>query len=207
MGRVIILCEHWIDFYTQTVTMASNSSPLCYGDDDAMQEKQLLRSHYRSLRRNISNVYEAAEMLKNNCIRNVKIKRGGIVAGYIPMDGEIDILPLLKFAEEQGSIVLVPVIEKGSRILAFKRWNDDTVDERASIPQILFVPLVAFDRNLNRLGFGGGYYDCTISFLRKNFRCQCIGVAYNAQLCSKIPTVVHDQRLDLIVTEDTVYKG
>ncbi|MFV9882120.1 MAG: 5-formyltetrahydrofolate cyclo-ligase [Anaplasma ovis] len=170
-----------------------------------MEEKSLLRSHYRDLRRSIPDAHRAAEMLKENCIRNVKLRNGGTVAGYIPRDGEIDVLPLMQFAKGEGNSVLVPVVQRGSKLLAFKRWDCNASDEETIIPEVLFVPLVAFDQNLNRLGFGGGYYDYTIAFFRRSFRCLCIGVAYDAQLHHKIPVAEHDQKLDLIITESNVY--
>ncbi|ACM49313.1 5-formyltetrahydrofolate cyclo-ligase [Anaplasma marginale] len=172
-----------------------------------MEEKSLLRGHYRGLRRSIFDVRKAAEMLKENCMRNVKLRKGGTVAGYIPRDGEIDVLPLMQFVKEEGNTVLVPVVQQGSRLLAFKRWNCYASGEETIIPEVLFVPLVAFDRSLNRLGFGGGYYDYTIAFFRRSFRCLCIGVAYNAQLHHKIPVAEHDQKLDLIITESDVYRN
>ncbi|ACZ49274.1 5-formyltetrahydrofolate cyclo-ligase [Anaplasma centrale str. Israel] len=172
-----------------------------------MEAKSTLRGHYRNLRRNIFNVHEAAEMLKESCMRNVKLRKGGAVAGYIPRDGEIDVLPLMQLVKEQGSTVLIPVVQQDSRLLVFKRWDGDALDEATVIPEVLFVPLVAFDRRLNRLGFGGGYYDYTIAFLRRNFQCFCVGVAYDAQLCNKIPVAAHDQRLDLIITESNTYRN
>ena len=170
-----------------------------------MEEKSLLRNHYRNLRKSISGSHRVAEMLKENFIRNVKLRKGGTVAGYIPRDGEIDVLPLMQFVKGEGNIVLMPVVQQGSRLLAFKRWDCNASDEETMIPEVLFVPLVAFDQSLNRLGFGGGYYDYTIAFFRRNFRCLCIGIAHSVQLHHKIPIAEHDQKLDLIITESNVY--
>ncbi|MGN7678640.1 MAG: 5-formyltetrahydrofolate cyclo-ligase [Anaplasma sp.] len=169
------------------------------------QAKARLRDQYRKLRKDVQNRSEAGDMLRENCIRSVDIKQGAIVAGYLPLDGEIDVLPLMRHIKDSGGTVLVPVVEKGSRLLKFQIWDTDGQSEYLT-PEILFIPLVAFDKNLNRLGFGGGYYDYTISFLRQNHQCYCIGVAYSVQLCNEIPVAEHDQRLDLVITENAVYR-
>ncbi|MGN7661579.1 MAG: 5-formyltetrahydrofolate cyclo-ligase [Anaplasma sp.] len=174
------------------------------GEAMLAQAKTRLRDQYRKLRKDVQNRSEAGDMLRENCTRSVNIKQGAIVAGYLPRDGEIDVLPVMRHIKNSGGTVLVPVVEKGNRLLNFQIWGANGQGEYL-IPEILFVPLVAFDKKLNRLGFGGGYYDYTISSLRQNHQCYCIGVAYSVQLCNEIPVAGHDQRLDLVITEDAVY--
>ena len=73
-------------------------------------------------------------------------------------------------------------------------------------PDILIVPLVAFDDNLNRLGYGGGYYDRYINKLKKRKKITTIGLAFSFQQIKKIPVNKFDQKLDYIITERKIFK-
>ncbi|QLK50567.1 5-formyltetrahydrofolate cyclo-ligase [Ehrlichia ruminantium] len=163
------------------------------------QKKTELRKRYRKLRKEVIHKEEAAHLLLNNYINNVITEGSYITSGYIPIDGEIDVLPLMHHLLQKGNVVAVPVIDQSSKILSFHQWNTTN----HIIPNIIIVPLVAFDKKLNRLGFGGGYYDTTIAKLKPH--CKTIGIAYNIQLCDKIPTEPHDQTLDMVITENMVY--
>ncbi|MGN7618480.1 MAG: 5-formyltetrahydrofolate cyclo-ligase [Ehrlichia sp.] len=167
---------------------------------DINQRKAELRKKYRKLRKEVRNKEEASCALLRNYINSVVMKEMSVISGYKPIDGEIDVLPLMNYLVQQEHIVALPVIDKNSRILLFHQWSS----VNSVIPTILIVPLVAFDKHLNRLGFGGGYYDSTISALRPS--CRVIGVAYDLQLCDEVPVEGHDQVLDMIVTEKTLYK-
>ena len=72
-------------------------------------------------------------------------------------------------------------------------------------PKVLLVPLIAFDRALNRLGQGAGYYDRAIASLRQEGEVQAIGIAYECQRLEMLPAEPHDQKLDLVITEDALY--
>ena len=74
------------------------------------------------------------------------------------------------------------------------------------IPDIIFVPMVGFDKTLNRLGYGKGYYDRTISKLRKLKKIFVIGLAYDNQMVKCIPTENHDEKMDLIITDKKIYR-
>ncbi|ABD44919.1 5-formyltetrahydrofolate cyclo-ligase [Ehrlichia chaffeensis str. Liberty] len=169
--------------------------------EDIVNKKAELRKKYRKLRKEVKNKKEASYSLLQNYVNNVIIEEMSIISGYIPIDGEIDVLPLMDYLMQQKHIVAIPVIEENSKILLFHQWN--TIN--SVIPNILIVPLIAFDKCLNRLGFGGGYYDNTISKLKPN--CKVIGVAYDIQLCDIVPTESHDQILDMVITEKKVYKN
>ena len=132
------------------------------------QKKTELRKKYRKLRKEVIHRKEAACLLVNNYVNNVIMERSHIISGYIPIDGEIDVFPLMHYLSQQGNIVAVPIINKHSKILLFHKWN--TTD--SVTPDIIIVPLVAFDKKLNRLGFGGGYYDSTISKLKPHCKKQ-----------------------------------
>ncbi|MFV9839102.1 MAG: 5-formyltetrahydrofolate cyclo-ligase [Aaplasma endosymbiont of Hyalomma asiaticum] len=174
------------------------------------EEKDSLRRHYRALRKGAPYKNEAAEALKKNFISFFSLYSlsGKIVSGYVPMDGEIDVFPLMRYIGSTSAVVLVPIVKEDSILLTFRKWEEcpNLLGEIDAIPSIVIVPLVAFDVALSRLGFGGGYYDRTINFLRKNNReSKFIGVAYEIQLCDHIPVNEHDQKLDAVITDKTIY--
>lgn len=135
---------------------------------------------------------------------------GKVLAGYMPMRSEIDPLPAM--AAHQGP-VCVPVILGKGQPLAFRAWTPDArmvpgdfgalIPESGDwlTPQVLIVPLVAFDGQGGRLGYGGGYYDRTLEALRAKGPVTAIGFAYAAQHIGQVPLEPTDQRLDLIVTD------
>ncbi|MBF9032403.1 5-formyltetrahydrofolate cyclo-ligase [Rhodobacterales bacterium HKCCE3408] len=137
---------------------------------------------------------------------------GAVVAGYMAMRTEIDPLPAME-ALSRNNRICVPVIEAAGQPLKFREWRPDAemVDGPFGArvpaggdwltPGILIVPLVAFDRRLNRLGYGGGFYDRTLAGLRAAGPVRAIGFAFAAQELPEVPTEPTDQRLDAVVTE------
>ncbi len=138
--------------------------------------------------------------------------RGVPLAGYMPIRTEIDPLPAMAEASAYGPVG-VPVIEGAGLPLKFSRWEPETalregpfgaqvplVDDWM-VPQIVIVPLVAFDRKGGRLGYGGGFYDRTLEGLRARGPVLAIGFAYGAQEAENLPLEPTDQPLDMIVTE------
>lgn len=140
---------------------------------------------------------------------------GKVLAGYMPMRTEIDPLPAM--AAHQGP-VCVPVILGKGRPLAFCEWTPDArmvpgefgaqIPEAGDwlTPQVLIVPLVAFDGQGGRLGYGGGFYDRTLEGLRARGDVLAVGFAFDAQRLDCLPLEPTDQRLDLIVTERGVIR-
>lgn len=141
---------------------------------------------------------------------------GKVLAGYMPMRTEIDPLPAM--AAHDGP-VCVPVIEGPGRPLLFRRWTPGTRmvagDFGALIPEagdwlepdVLIVPLVAFDARLYRLGYGGGFYDRTLEGLRARRPTLAVGFAFAAQEMPALPLEPTDQPLDLVVTEAGVRRA
>ncbi len=141
--------------------------------------------------------------------------RGVPLAGYMPIRTEIDPLPVMAEAAAHGPVG-VPVIQEAGLPLEFSRWEpgcalkDGPFGARVPEvedyfdPEILIVPLVAFDRAGGRLGYGGGFYDRTLERLRARRATLAIGFAYGAQLAEGLPLEPTDQALDLVVTEAEV---
>jgi 5-formyltetrahydrofolate cyclo-ligase len=133
-----------------------------------------------------------------------------VLAGYMPMRTEIDPLPAM--AAHQG-IVGVPVIIAKDTPLRFRHWTPDAKMVEGAfkalipatgdwvIPQVLIVPLLAFDARGYRLGYGGGFYDRTLEGLRAKGPVTAIGFAFSAQEVAEMPIDATDQRLDIVVTE------
>ncbi|SLN76008.1 5-formyltetrahydrofolate cyclo-ligase [Roseisalinus antarcticus] len=138
--------------------------------------------------------------------------RGVPISGYLPIRTEIDPRPAMEEASAHGPVG-VPVIVGAGQPLAFHLWEPDCplrpgpfgapvpATGRPMVPQILIVPLMAFDREGRRLGYGGGFYDRTLQILRRQGPVMAIGFAYAAQEANDLPTEPTDEPLDLIVTE------
>ena len=138
--------------------------------------------------------------------------RGVPVSGYLPIRTEIRPLAAMAEAAAYGPVA-VPVIQATGQPLKFSRWEPGcalkdgpfgaqipVVDDFFT-PELVIVPLVAFDRQGNRLGYGGGFYDRTLEALRANGAVLAIGSAYAAQQADRLPLEPTDQPLDMIVTE------
>ena len=137
----------------------------------------------------------------------------GVVAGYMAIRTEIDPAPVMARLAEAGVRIGVPVIDAPGRPLRFREWLPDAVMTDGPFgarvpatgdwvePEALIVPLVAFDRRLDRLGYGGGFYDRTLAELRARRPTRAVGFAYAAQEADTLPRDPFDQPLDLVVTE------
>ena len=145
-----------------------------------------------------------------NILKRKKVL-GKIIGGYYPYNYEIDILEILEKFEKKKFIITLPKIKKKSQ-MNFFQWstNDPLVINKFGIPEpiskmvnypdVLLVPLVAFDKNFNRIGYGGGFYDRYIKKIRKRKKVLTIGFAYSFQKVKKIPTNNYDIELDFIIT-------
>ena len=151
-----------------------------------------------------------------NILKKEKINKR-VIGGYYPVNFEIDDLKLLKKFEENRLIISLPVIKKNFQ-MDFYKWSFSNLlkvnkygipePEVKNIvyPDILLIPLVAFDKNLNRLGYGGGYYDRYIEKLSKKKNIIKIGLALSFQKINKVPINAYDQKLDYIVTNKYIIK-
>ena len=137
---------------------------------------------------------------------------GAVVAGFWPLPGEIDIRPLLAALAAQGHRIALPVTPRPGLPLAFGAWRPGealrpgrfgtmTPSGPEVIPDVLLVPLLAFDRLGRRLGYGAGYYDRTLAALPA---ARAIGCAFAAQEVAEVPAGPYDVPLGAIATEEGV---
>ena len=142
---------------------------------------------------------------------------GTIISGFMPLKSEINPLPLLQMLAEAGARLALPAIAGRVKPLMMRAWQfgapldrgqwgirEPKPDAPEVEPDILLVPLLAFDREGFRLGYGAGYYDMTIHRLRGLKPVTAVGIAFAAQEVPKIPTTPRDERLDLVLTEREV---
>ena len=142
---------------------------------------------------------------------------GTIVSGFMPMKTEINPLPLLRKLADAGAQMALPAIAGRGKPLIMRAWKigdplkagqwgirEPTPEAAEVAPDILIVPLAAFDRAGHRIGYGAGYYDMTIKALRAKKKVVAIGVAFAAQEIARVPATTRDARLDLVLTEREV---
>jgi len=147
----------------------------------------------------------------------VAVAPGTIVSGYSPMKSEINPLPLMRRLADAGAQLALPVIAGRGRPLTMRAWafgaplkggqwgiREPTADAAEVAPDILLVPLAAFDRAGHRIGYGAGYYDMTLRRLRAQKKVIAIGIAYAVQEIGEVPATERDERLDLVLTEREV---
>jgi len=142
---------------------------------------------------------------------------GAIVSGFMPLKSEINPLPLMRTLADAGAKLALPVVAgKGSPltmraftfgdVLVSGVWGirEPKPEAPEVFPDILLVPLLAFDRSGHRIGYGAGYYDMTITALRARKSVAAVGIAFAAQEVAQVPSTPRDARLDLVLTEREV---
>lgn len=147
----------------------------------------------------------------------VAVPRGVIVSGFSPIKTEFNPVPLMRKLADAGASLALPVVAGRGLPLTMRAWKFG--DEMASgvwgirepkpdspevFPDILLVPLAAFDREGQRIGYGAGHYDRTIQRLREMKKVAAIGVCFAVQEIEHVPATAFDQRLDLVLTENEI---
>jgi 5-formyltetrahydrofolate cyclo-ligase len=140
-----------------------------------------------------------------------------IVSGFSPIKTEINPIPLMRKLADAGAKLALPAIAGRGKPLIMRAWTfgeplaagqwgiREPVPEAPEVaPDILIVPLAAFDRVGHRIGYGAGYYDMTINALRAKKKITAIGIAFAAQEIPQVPATERDARLDLVLTEREV---
>jgi 5-formyltetrahydrofolate cyclo-ligase len=168
--------------------------------------KKILRLRKKNYFKNLSiNSDKILKFLERQNIRNK------IIGGYYPYNYEINTLNILKKLEKKNYFISLPKIDKND--MNFYQWSfkdplsinifgiPEPISKKKVNPEILLVPLVAYDKELNRLGYGGGFYDRYLSNAKHNKKIIKIGLGFSFQKINKIPTNQYDEKLDYILTE------
>ncbi|HSM97060.1 MAG TPA: 5-formyltetrahydrofolate cyclo-ligase [Rhizomicrobium sp.] len=182
-----------------------------------MISKLELRKELRKRRAELAHAHPdfAREMAEHAGALN--IAEGSVIGGYIAIADEADPHILLKKLTLRNCTLAFPRVNAKDEPLVFHRWTpglnlqrgaygipEPTKDWPLAFPKTLLVPLLAFDSSGHRLGYGGGYYDRTLDFLRANSTVRAIGVAYAGQEVDQLPREGHDHPLDAVITENGV---
>ena len=170
------------------------------------------------------------KLRKNNSNKNLKISTDKFfsffqkhkfnlknLGGYYPSNFEIDDLEILELFERKNYKISLPIIKKNNQMDFFKWSKNDPlkinkygilepISSKIIYPDILLVPLVGYDNDLNRLGYGGGFYDRYIEKSEKVKKIIKIGLAFSCQKLKNIPINQYDKKLDFIVTEKEILK-
>ena len=169
--------------------------------------KKLRKKKYLEINsKHIENIFK---LLKKD-YKNIKF-----IGGYIPINYEYNCINLLKFLEKKKYYICLPLIRKNSKMDFYKysfkeplKINNLGIQEpikssKKIVPDLIFVPLVGYDKNLNRLGYGGGFYDryFEANKLKKIFK---IGLAFSFQKIKKLPISKFDKKLDKVITEKII---
>ena len=156
-------------------------------------------------KKKIINFQKIMDILKKNKVISKT------VGGYYPYNYEVNPIKILDKLEKKKYLISLPKIEKNFH-MNFLRWSTkdpltinkygipEPTSKKIVYPSILLVPLVAFDKNLNRVGYGGGFYDRYIKKIKKNRRIITIGLAYSFQKVKEVPVNKYDIKLDFVVT-------
>ena len=179
-----------------------------------MQDKKTLRDEARARRASLSHVHGDFAARLSEHADALGIAEGSVVGGYATHRDEADPSRLLARLAARGCLVVFPRVGAKDQPLVFHVVPDGealaagTFGIRepsprwpAVVPNVVLVPLLAFDGAGHRLGYGGGHYDRTLADLRANGSPLAIGVAFAGQEIAAVPGQRHDQRLDMVVTE------
>ena len=170
------------------------------------------------------------ELRKKNSLKKLKIhpkrifqflKKNKInfenVGGYYPCNHEIDDLEILNFLRKKKANIFLPRIRENNQ-MDFYRWTQnepfkinkygivEPISINKNYPDIIFVPLVAYDGDLNRLGYGGGFYDRYLEKISNIKKILKIGLGFSYQKLKKIPISEYDKKLDFIITEKKIIR-
>ena len=177
--------------------------------------KKLLRKKLILIRKKRYKKFENVEAKIFDIIKNLKFKIN-IIGGYYPINYEFDCLPVLKKFFEKKILISLPVVSNSNQ-MNFFNWTSDThltvnnmgipepLSKKIVYPDLILVPLVGFDKNKFRLGYGGGYYDRYIEKVGKFKKFKTIGLSFSFQEIKKLPVNKFDKKLDFIITENKIY--
>ncbi len=184
-----------------------------------LSEKNQIRARAKQFRDQLQVMPDWADEAADIFLSAVQVKQDAIVSVYYPVKSEIDPSPIVEKLWGRGVTVCLPIINADRRDLSFSKWDKSTKLVHASFgvfepedktpllePDILIIPLLAFDQTGNRMGYGQGHYDETLRILRAKKDVLAVGLAYAEQaVLLALPAEPHDQKLDMVVTPQRVF--
>ena len=147
----------------------------------------------------------------------INIRNAKRIGGYYPSNYEIDDLEILDVLDKKNFKISLPIVKKNNQ-MDFYSWSKkdplkvnkfgipEPILSKILYPDILLVPLVGYDNNLNRLGYGGGFYDRYIEKIDKIKKVTKVGLAFSYQKIKSVPISKYDKKLDFIITEKGIIK-
>ncbi len=177
--------------------------------------KKKLRKKILAYRKSNYKIVSPKYSLLKDILKKLNLFKNKKIGGYFPINYEIDSLKILKQLENSGFQISLPITRKENK-MDFFEWSykdpllignigiPEPCSKKKVYPDILLVPLVAFNRYKFRLGYGGGYYDRYIQKIKKIKKTLTIGMAFSFQEINKLPINKHDEKLDFIFTENYI---
>tara|TARA_Y100000741_G_scaffold154102_1_gene116390 strand:+ start:769 stop:1311 length:543 start_codon:yes stop_codon:yes gene_type:complete len=174
--------------------------------------KKIVRKKILSYRKNNYKTIGFKYIFLKDVLKRFNLSKKKIVGGYFPISYEANCLEILKKLEKLGHKICLPVTQKKKQ-MDFFEWSfnyplsigkigiPEPCSKKKVQPDIILVPLVAFNKNKYRLGYGGGFYDRYIQKLKKIKKILTIGMAFSFQEVVELPIDKYDQKLDFIFTE------
>ena len=190
-------------------------------NDNLLDKKKEFRKKQIAIRKklfsNINKVFD--EYLFEELFKKINFETTNIVSSFISINTEISTSELNNYILKKNKILCLPTILKKDYHLVFRNFinNDDLIEgsmkikeppnnSKIVIPELIFVPCLAFDNFGFRLGYGGGYYDRTFSFLKNNKKkFISVGYAFDGQKVTEVPKDKFDIKLDYVITEKKIY--
>ena len=177
--------------------------------------KKKLRKKILAYRKNNYEIVSPKFSLLKDILKKLNFSKNKKIGGYFPINYEIDSLKILKQLENSGYQISLPITRKDNK-MDFFEWSykdplligkigiPEPCSKKKVYPDIILVPLVAFNRYKFRLGYGGGYYDRYIQKIKKIKKTLTIGMAFSFQEVKKLPINKYDKKLDFIFTENYI---
>lgn len=160
----------------------------------------------------------AAESVYHAFFKALPMKAGeGVIAGYWPIQAEVDDMPILKRLMARRHVCALPCTGRAGTELVFRVWDPKLPMVRGAydipepdgpeiLPDVIIIPMAAFDGARNRLGYGGGFYDRTLAALKAKKKVIAVGLAYQSQFYPSLPVEENDVKMDIVITDKKVYK-
>ncbi len=188
-----------------------------------LTSKETLRRSMIEIREELSQnaAPKVADILAAKILLLREMRNAKIISAYYTIGSEMDVLPALKAFHVAHHDICLPIVVKKDSPLLFRKWDFKSELEEAAhgikqppasaeelMPDIIIVPLLAFDESCMRIGYGGGFYDRTIAAYRdKGREFITVGAAFEGQKIDHVPCEAFDQKLDIIVTEEKIYRS